>query len=207
MKRKFKLSHTSFYPSIIFGVIFSACGSSKIVSSSKLKLMNDFCAPATPYNYDTSSFAYWDTDSLLRNDTLLSSMLSVQDILMANATGTLSFIRNMLVASVDSSVRGQLVYLEINEQIQRSLLLFRTEIDAISAELDCEAGRLKQLSSYLENINKKRNTKLTVGAILAAAVSTIEPVIVTKQTPQNIIVISSGVISAGLGVLTLNPHG
>jgi len=206
MKRKFKLSHASFYPSIIFGVIFSACGSSKIVSSSKLKLMNDFCTPATPYNYDTSSFSYWDTDSLLRNDTL-GGILSQQDMLMANATGTLSFIRNMLGSSMDSTMRGQLVYFRINEQIQRSLLFFRTEIDAISAELDCETGRLKQLSSYLENINKKRNTKLTVGAILAGAVSAIAPVIVTKQTPQNIIVISSGVISAGLGVLTLNPHG
>src|SRR5258705_579775 len=177
MKRKFKLSHALFYPSIITGFIFSGCGSSKIVSSSKLKLMHDFCTPATSYNYDMSSFPDWETDSLLRNDTLLSRILSVQDILMANATGTLSFIRNMLSSSVDSSVHGQLVYLEVNEQIQRSLLLFRTEVDAISAELDCEEGRLKQLSSYLEDINKKRDKKLTVGAILAGAVSKIAPVI------------------------------
>ena len=207
MKRKFKLPHALFYASIIFGFIFSACGSSKIVSSSKLKLMNDFCTPAAPYNYDTSFFLYWDTDSLLRNETLLSSILSEQDILMANATGTLSFIRNMLGSSMDSTVRGQLVYFRVNEQIQRSLLLFRTEIDAISAELDCEERRLKQFSSYLENINDKRNKKLTVGAILAGAVSTIAPVIVTKKTPQNTIIISSGIISAGFGVLTLNPHG
>jgi hypothetical protein len=207
MKEKIKLSHALFYPSIIIGFVFSGCGSSKIISSSKLKLMQDFCAPATSYNYDTSSFPYWDTDSLLKNDTLLSSILSAQDILMANATGTLSFIRNIPGSSMDSSVRGQLVYFGVNEQIQRSLFLFRTEIDAISAELDCEAGRLKELSSYLENLTRKRNIKLTVGAILAGAVSTIAPVIVTKQTPQNTIVISSGVISAGLGVLTLNPHG
>jgi hypothetical protein len=126
---------------------------------------------------------------------------------MANATATLSFIRDMHGSLMDSSVHGQLIYLGVNEQIQRSLLLFRTEADAISAELDCEAGRLKQLSSYLDNINKKRNTKLTVGAILAGVVSTIAPVIVKKQTPQNTIVISSGVLSAGLGILILNPHG
>ena len=169
--------------------------------------MHDFCTPATSYNYDTSSFPYWDTDSLLRNDTLLSSILSEQDILMANATATLSFIRDMHGSSMDSSVRGQLVYFRINEQIQRSLLLFRTEVDAISAELDCEEGRLKQLSSYLENINNKKNKKLTVGAILAGAISAIAPVIVTKQTPQTTIIISSGVLSAGLSVLTLNSHG
>jgi len=207
MKRKFKLSNALFYPSIIISFIFSGCGSSKIVSSSKLKLMHDFCTPAISYNFAASSFPYWNTDSLLRNDTLLSNILRQQDILMANATGTLSFIRDIPGSSMDSSLRGQLVYFEVNEQIQRSLLLFQTEVDAISAELDCEAGRLKQLSSYLENINKKRNTKLTVGAILAGAVSTIAPVVVTKQTLQNTIVISSGVISAGLGILLLNLHG
>src|SRR5438045_8667976 len=109
MKRKFKLSHALFYASIIIAFIFSGCGSSKIVSSSKLKLMHDFCTPATSYNYDTSSFPYWDTDSLLRNDTLLSSILSAQDLLMANATVNLSFIRDIDGSSMDSSVRGQLV--------------------------------------------------------------------------------------------------
>ena len=64
-----------------------------------------------------------------------------------------------------------------------------------------------QISSYLADINKKRNTKLTVGAILAGSVSTIAPVFVTGKTPQNAILISSGVISAGLGLLTLNAGG
>jgi hypothetical protein len=64
-----------------------------------------------------------------------------------------------------------------------------------------------QISSYLGDINRKKNTKLTVGAILAGSVSTISPVFVTKKTPQNVILISSGVIAAGLGILTLNPAG
>src|SRR6266404_6377413 len=83
----------------------------------------------------------------------------------------------------------------------------RTEIDAVSTELDCEAGRIKQISSYLGDINKKKNTKLTVGAILAGSVSTIAPVFVTKKTPQDVILVSSGIISGGLGILTLNAGG
>ncbi len=169
--------------------------------------MHDFCAPAIEFNYNTSSFPYSNTDSLLKKDTLLGRFISEQDILMANATGTISLIRNMLVCSGDSSIQGQISYLNYNEQIQRRLLLFRTEIDCVSAELDCEAGRISQISSYLADINKKRNTKLTVGAILAGSVSTIAPIVITKTTPQNVIVISSGIISAGLGLLLLNPGG
>ena len=195
MQRKLKLSYDLFYPVVIIGFIFSACSSSKIVSSSKLKLMRDFCTPAIEYNYNTTPFPYANIDSLLKKDTILSGrFISEQDILMANATGTLSLIRNMLGSSGDSSIQGQITYLDYNQQIQRCLLLLRTEIDGISAELDCEAGRLKQLSAYLEDINKKKNTKLTVGAILAGSVSTIAPVFVTMKTPQNVILISSGVI-------------
>jgi hypothetical protein len=207
MQRKLKLSSGLFYQVVIIGFIFSACSSSKIVSSSKLKLKRDFCTPAIEYNYDTSAFPSVNTDSLLRKDTLLGRFITEQDILIANATGTLSLIRNMLVSSGDSSIQGQITYLENSEQIQRCLLLIRTEIDAISAELDCEAGRIKQISSYLGEINKKRNTKLTVGAILAGSMSTIAPVFVTSKTPQNAILISSGIISAGLGILTLNAVG
>lgn len=207
MPHMFKLSYTLFYPVVIFGFIFSACGSSKIVSSSKLKLMHDFCTPAIEYNYSTSFFPFANTDSLLKKDTLLVRFLSEQDILMANATATLSLIRNMLVSAGDSSIRGQISYLNYNEQMQQRLQLFRTEIDGILAELDCEAGRTNQIASYLGDINKKKNTKLTVGAILAGSVSTIAPIVIKNTTPQNVVVISSGVISAGLGLLLLNPGG
>src|SRR5258706_15620386 len=113
----------------------------------------------------------------------------------------------MLVSSGNYSIEGRLSYLNYKEQIQGRLLLMRTEIDAVSAELDCEAGRIKQISSYLGDINKKKNTKLTVGAILAGSVSTIAPVFVTKKTPQDAILVTSGIISGGLCILTLNAGG
>ena len=119
-----KLLYILVYP-VIIGLIFSACDSSKIVSSSKLKLMRDFCAPAIAYNYSTSSFPYANTDSLLKNDTLLGRFISEQDILMANATGTLSLIRNMLFSCGDTSIQGQISYLNYNEQIERCLLLIQ----------------------------------------------------------------------------------
>jgi len=169
--------------------------------------MHDFCTPANEYNYNSSSFSYPNSDSLLKKDSLLSRFISEQDFLMANASGTLSLIRNMLVSSGNYSIEERLSYLNYKEQIQRRLLLMRTEIDAVSAELDCEAGRIKQISSYLGDINKKKNTKLTVGAILAGSVSTIAPVFVTKKTPQDVILVSSGIISGGLGILTLNAGG
>ena len=169
--------------------------------------MRDFCTPANEYANNALPLSYSNIDSLLKKDTLLSHFISQQDILIANATGTLSLIQKMLVSSTDSSIQGQVSYLDNNEQIQQRLLLFRTEIDAVSAELDCEAKRTMQISSYLGNMNKKRNAKLTVGAILAGSVSTIAPVFVTSKIPQNVVLISSGTIAAGLGLLTLNAGG
>src|SRR5436190_6994886 len=127
MQRRLKLSY-HLVPVLIFGFIFSSCGSPKIISSSRLKLMHDFCTPANEYNYNSSSFSYANGDSLLKKDSLLSHFMSEQDILIANASGTLSLIRNMLVSSGDYSIEGRLSYLNNKEQIQRRLLLMRTEI-------------------------------------------------------------------------------
>ena len=96
---------------------------------------------------------------------------------------------------------------EYSQEIQKLLQPLKVEIASLTSELDCEAYRVSQLSSYLGSLNTKRNVKFTAGAILAGAVSTILPVFVTSKTPQNIILIGSGVAAAGLGIFTLNPGG
>src|ERR1700740_1858713 len=161
---------------LAIAIVFSSCGGSRIVSSSKLRLMRDFCAPVVDHADSVLLTTYMDTSFFLEKDTRLGSFLSSQDILMARATGTVSMVKNMLASRLDTSLEGRLAFLNYDQQIQRNLFIVRSQIDAISAELDCEAGRTRELANYLGDIGKKRNTKLTVGAILAGSVSTMAPV-------------------------------
>jgi hypothetical protein len=207
MQRKSKQCYELSLPLIIIGIIFSSYSSSKIISPDKLKFKLDFCVAPAFYNYDTIDLMYRNTDSILTNNSSLVGVLSDQDVLIANATGTLSIIKNIMNSPRDSSMHGRLLSFEYGQEIQKLLQPLRTEIESLSFELDCEAHRIGQLSSYIGGLNTKRNTKLTVGAILAGAVSTILSVFVTSKTPQNIILIGSGTIAAGLGVITLNPRG
>lgn len=187
--------------------LFLSCTSSKIVSANKLKLMHDFCVEPAIIKYDTTQL-YWSTiDSVLRNEFLSDGRLSEQDVMMAHATKSFSVINNILKYHADSSQQGQLLFYKYNAQLQQLLLPLRTEVESIALELDCEAARVLQLSSYLDGLNSKRNTKLTAASIVAGAATTLIPFVVKSNRPQNAIVIGSAFIAAGLGILTLHPGG
>ncbi len=202
-KRSFKLSLRF----VIAWIMFSSCSSSKIISPDKLKFKLDFCVAPVSSNYDTLSSISWNSDSVLTNNSSLARYVTEQDVLIANATGSLPVIKNMMNYMGDSSMHSRMLVFEYSQEIQKLLQPLKVEIASLTSELDCEAYRVSQLSSYLGSLNTKRNVKFTAGAILAGAVSTILPVFVTSKTPQNIILIGSGVAAAGLGILTLNPGG
>jgi hypothetical protein len=191
---------------VLVSVIFSACGTSKVVSIDKLRLMHDFCVPPLVATLDEEAVLSLDLDSLL-NDTLLHRYLSKQDFIVANATGTLCAISNMLRFVTDTSLRSRVAYLEYRSYIQRKVQLMRITMDAFSAEIECEITRTREIAAYLTNLNKRGNNRLTAAAIAAGAVTTLAPVWVTGKSPQNITVVSGGIISVGLAVLALHPGG
>lgn len=133
--------------------------------------------------------------------------MPVHDILMANASGTLALINQWLAAKKDSSAEGKLNRLEISHQIRNQLFLLTIEISGISAELDCEGERADLFASYLDNINDNKTARLTGASIVIGALATVAAVAVSNNAVQNGITISGGLISAGLGILTIRPAG
>ncbi|MCF2446465.1 hypothetical protein L0657_21080 [Dyadobacter sp. CY345] len=185
----------------------SSCQNAHVVNHLKLNVTSQYCAPNSSYAYDEEFVPLANSDSVLANSKELSKNMSSHNILMSNATGVLFLMNKMLIAKKDPSVQGRLNLLEISQRIQNHLLLLTTEISGIAAELDCEGERADLFANYLDNINDKRTARLTGASIVIGALATVAAVAVSNGSAQNAISISGGVVSAGLGILTIKPAG
>lgn len=201
-----KISHT-ILGIVILGFCLASCRNTKITSRLKLNTSSQYCAPNTNYAYNPSYFPFANTDSILTNSHALSGRLSEHDILMANATGTLSLANQLIEAKKDTSLTARLNRLEISNRIQNHLLLLTTEISGIAAELDCEGERADLFAGYLDNINEKKTARLTGASIVVGALATVAAVLVSNHGLQNGITIGGGIATAGLAVLTIKPKG
>ncbi len=193
--------------SLLIVIAFGGCRSAKIVNSTTLKLKQDFCVSALKEDYSLLPAIMINTDSLLNSEKELSRFLTKQNILAANATGTLKLIKDMISLGIDTSKLNQDLFIEYTIEIGKNIALVKSEMEAVSSELECETFRTRQLSAYLSTLNAKRNSKLTVGAIAVGSLTSAVPTFVPATTPQTIITIAGGLISAGLGALTLKSAG
>jgi hypothetical protein len=190
---------------LIVGAVASGCHTSRVIQPTHINLAADFCVPYKNIPVG-DQVIYSNTDSLIAHESDLKRYLSKRDILIANASGSLDLLHKLSNLLEDPSA-GNKAYLEYTTAVEKNITLVRTEVDDISTELECETIRCRQLSSYLAGLNSKRNANLTVAAIIAGAVTTVTPIFIKQTTPQNIVLISGGVLTAGLGLLTLNPRG
>jgi len=180
-------------------LLFTACSTGRVISGSKLNLGSNYCAPAAAYPHHPFIPAR-NTDSLLK----ANPGMPLHEVLTANATGTLELIYRLNAIAADTTVNGTTNKAIIRSQIQHRIMLASLEIDGIAAELDCEGEKADQLARYLDNFNSKRNTRLTVASIIVGAITTIATVAIKNDGAQNAAAISGGLISAGLGALTIN---
>ncbi len=106
-------------------------------------------------------------------------------------------------ASHEASVESRL---RVLERIERA----RLTIAATSAELDCEGERAQQAADYLAHKATSGTQALTVGSIAAAAATAIASVFLStsnaKASTQDVVGISGGVVTAGLGLGSLYVH-
>ncbi|WP_313153569.1 hypothetical protein [Sphingobacterium multivorum] len=86
-------------------------------------------------------------------------------------------------------------------------MLFETELNAIAAELDCNGERIDKLAGYIDELNAKTQTRLTVASILLGAVTAVTATTVKNDGLNNGLSIAGGVGTAVLGFMTLNPKG
>lgn len=179
-----------------------SCSASYTAARSGLKTGNNYCAPAISYIYD-ARFRPLENIDTYTGDSALTARIPEHDLYMANATGTLPLMMQLLQARKDSSTEGRMRVLELNTQIQQRLTWAVTEISAIAAEMDCEGERVEQFAVYLDNLNARKNTRLTVSSIIVGSLTTVATVVIKNNTAQNAVGIGGGLLSAGLGALTI----
>ena len=144
----------------------------------------NFCYPDEKYTIDSTHIPYASIPEILLTDTLLNKHYSSLNIKLANATGTLDLIYELTQLKKDymlyPSLGKEIKIISKKQEITNRLILCRTEIASIAAELDCEGERAEQLSTYITSkesaqVNKLTVASITLGALTAVAVIFIKP--------------------------------
>jgi hypothetical protein len=125
---------------------------------------------------------------------------------MSDATGTLPLVTRLLTSSGDTSAEKRMEKMLVLRQFEQKISLARLQIESIAAELDCEAERTNRIINYLNNKGSKRTNKLTVAAIIAGSVTTLIPILIKDNRPQNAAVITGTAVSVLIGVAALKPN-
>ncbi|MEO7044017.1 MAG: hypothetical protein ABI091_01830 [Ferruginibacter sp.] len=165
-------------------------------------MKQDFCISPSPVDYSELPDGVENIDSLFEQKPQLNPLLSKQDILIANASGTMQLISKLFELGKDSARFEERLFLAYTIEIQKNISLVKSEINAISSELQCESFRTRQLSAYLGNLNAKTNSRLTVGTIAVGSLTTILPVLFTGKISTYVVGVGGGLLSVGLGVAT-----
>lgn len=181
---------------IISTALFSC---SPVLKSTKIKsLTANYCEPNIQYDYSALNAAM---QKFPGQDSILRSRLSAHDRLLSELTG----IAPHLAAYYEA--KDTLTLLMCKQKITDRLLLTNIELEAIVAELDCNGERIDQLANYVDDINRNRNTRLTVASVVLAALTTVATVAIKNDHASTVVGVAGGLTSAGLSALTINPKG
>jgi len=176
--------------------LFSGCSSSLISNSKVQALTKDYCKPNVVYSQNLFKQSIGVQDSLL-----LSGCFSYHDCLLIKNIGLSIPVLECLKAQGDKEK------IEAKQKIILKYLLFAAEVDAVAAELDCNGERIDQLAGYVDNLNSKKQIRLTISSILAGAVTSVTAATVKNDNLNNALSIAGGMATGVLGFMTLNPKG
>ena len=99
---------------------------------------------------------------------------------------------------------------ETRLRVVQRVELARIEIASTAAELDCESERAEQAADYLSRRQTKSVQLLTIGSVAAAALTGIAGVFLSTRdapaTGQEVLAVSGGAVTAGLGLASLFVH-
>ena len=136
---------------------------------------------------------------------LPAGRLSPHDRILYRELGVSNFIVEALSLQGDSAnyPRIRLLMQRIADRVRTA----RVELGSVSAELDCEGERSNLAAIYLDNINSRRNRKLTVASVVVGALTTVASTLIEGRSGQIATGVSGGLLSAGLALSTINPRG
>jgi hypothetical protein len=165
----------------------------------------NYCAPTSPYIYDSTYLPLENITPLLVRDKVLLKRFSYQDLLLANASGSFFLLRDLAhLQETKSNDEDSLIYMMIKkQQVFNRLMLASTELASVAAELDCESERSNQLASYLDQINDTRVQRLTILSVITGAVTGIVTSVSTNYKIQLSVGVNGSIASAIFGGLAV----
>lgn len=186
-----------FIVSLIF-IFVSSC--STVLNSPKIDyLTSNYCQPTIEYEYSKLETA---PNKIPKQDSILHANLSKHDILISKAIGIETYLAEYLLTKKDTLKR-----LVLKQKITDRLILTSIEINALASELDCNGERIDKLANFVTDINNKKTKNLTVASVTIGALTTVATVLIKNNNASNIVGVSGGLLSAGLGALTISPKG
>lgn len=186
-------------------LLLSACHTTKKASSVKLEAFKyNYCAPTVPY---LKTSAIFTDPQPIRETVKTATNISEHDVLLCQILGINSYINALWELKQDRSSDRTAQYLLLKQKINSRMSLAQSELDAVAAELDCEGERSDMAATYLDGLNSKRNRNLTVASVTLGALTTVATALIKNDGVQTGVGVSGGLVSAGLGALTINPKG
>jgi hypothetical protein len=183
---------------LLVSILVSSC--STVLKGRKIDyLTNNFCQPTIQYDYSQIEIP---KNSDPKQDSILNANLSRHDILICKAIRIETYLSAYLQTKKDT-----LKKLVLKQKITDRLILTSIEINALASELDCNGERINKLADFVDDINNKRTRNLTVASVTLGALTTVATVLIKNNNASNIVGVSGGLLSAGLGALTISPKG
>lgn len=176
--------------------------------SGRLRIEAGYCDPPQVYRYDAASAPLASIKPVL--DSALTARYSRRNLLIANAAGVLPQLKTLTqleqAAHLQPTEAHKLAVLAQRQQVLARLQLMATSIASTAAELDCEGERADQVASYLAEQEDRYEQRLTVLSIGVGAVAGVGTTVFEQKVPQYAFGIGGGLLTAGLGLLTLTSH-
>ena len=198
MLKKINMKQRKIFILFFISIFVSSC--STVLNSPKIDyLTSNYCQPTIEYDYSKLEVFPNKTSN---NDSILKANLSQHDILISKAIGIESYLSEYLQTKKDTLKR-----LVLKQKITDRLILTSIEINALASELDCNGERIDKLANFVNDINNKKTRNLTVASVTIGALTTVATVLIKNNNASDIVGVSGGLVSAGLGALTIAPKG
>ena len=184
-------------------LLFVGCASPK-----KIKAPEDYCVPpAYTITLDKEAPIEIDAEEFALNKTLFKGKLSDRNILIAYASHIDKPLLALIALDDDPSSEAQQKRNTLQLEIHSKITAIFSQMNAVTAELDCEEERIDQIATTISNLNDKNISRLTVASILIGAAVSVAGAYIADDGWDKGIAAGGGVLGAGLSFLTLNPKG
>ena len=197
MKNSFKLF------CLFFLLLCVGCASPK-----KIIVPEDYCVPpAYTITSDKEAPIEIDAEEFALNKKLFNAKLSDRNILIAYASHIDKPLLALIALDDDPSNEAQQKRNTLQLEIHSKITAIFSQMNAVTAELDCEEERIDQIATTISNLNDKNISRLTVASILIGAAVSVAGAYIADDGWDKAIAAGGGVLGAGLSFLTLNPKG